>query len=302
MGRIIVIGASGMIGTELLRQACHSGCEIVGTYATRPADGLWHFDLTKHGLLDVVPDLGPNDTVLMLSAIIDQAWVEEHPDEAYCVNAEGAMLCAAVAAKRQAHFVFMSSEAVLWKWKTAYGAQKVLVENYVSEFGSNWCIVRTGSVVGWRPQDRRCTISKTYDALLVVGAKMAPDNFFTITDVEDVACGLLRVAERGICGDVNLAANPPMSRTQLADEIMAASAFRQQMGYEQATRPQPHWLYNESARALGCSFALPGTTVKRKVALLDSQAFVEREALLDHVANVHVPVGPVPTCREDIWR
>ena len=281
MRRLIVIGASGMIGTELVRQAQRAGQEVIGTYAARPVDGLCRFDLTKDGLLDLVPDLGSDDSVVMLSAILDQAWVEQNQEEAFRVNAEGPMLCAAVAAKRQAHFVFMSTEAVLWKRLTVYSVQKAMVEDYLRAHTDHSCIARTGSVTGWREQDRRCTISKTYDALLKPGAKMAPDNLFTLTDVEDVARGLLQIAQDRRQGLVNLAANPGMSRVGLADKIIERSRFGSDMAYERVSRPQLTWLKCDCT-----DFAWPELTIERKVALLDSYVLKQREALLDHHPHV----------------
>jgi dTDP-4-dehydrorhamnose reductase len=285
--RIIIIGASGMIGTELVKQAQDAGCYVIGTYATRPIEGFRQFDVTKQGLLDAVPDLGPDDSVVMLSAILDQTWVEQNQEEAFRVNAVGPMLCAAVAAKRQAHFIFMSTEAVLWKRLTVYGVQKAMVEDYLRAHThtDRSCIARTGSVTGWREQDRSCTISKTYDALLAPGAKMAPDNFFTLTDVFDVARGLLQVSQRHFTGLVHLAAGPKKSRTELADLIIAESKFGSQMAYEETSRPQQFWLSSDF-RALGMRFTAPIDVVRRKVAQLDSYVAKQREALLDHHPHI----------------
>ena len=279
--RIIIIGASGMIGAELVKQAEDAGCYVIGTYAAHPVDGFRQFDVTKQGLLNAVPDLGPDDSVVMLSAILDQAWVEQNQEEAFRVNAEGPMLCAAVAAKRQAHFVFMSTEAVLWKRLTVYSVQKAMVEDYLRAHTDHSCIARTGSVTGWREQDRRCTISKTYDALLKPGAQMAPDNFFTLTEVFDVAASLLRIIRNKTRGIFNLVANPGMTRTKLADRIIEHSRFGQEMAYESVSRPQPMWLESSFT-----DFSSPEYTIKKKVAQLDLQVAKEREALLDHHPDV----------------
>ena len=69
--RFVIIGASGLIGSAVEAAARKAGHEVVGTYATRPREGLRRFDVTKENLLDVVPDLRADDRVLLMSAAID---------------------------------------------------------------------------------------------------------------------------------------------------------------------------------------------------------------------------------------
>jgi dTDP-4-dehydrorhamnose reductase len=288
--RIIVVGASGLIGSAVEAAARKAGHEVVGTYATRPREGLLRFDVTKENLLDVVPDLGADDRVMLMSAAIDQAWVQAHPGESHAVNYIGAVEVASAALMRGAYLVFMSSEAVFGIPVGAYGfgedsapapfglyaEQKVKVEQRLPLREA--CVARAGHVVGWGAGDTRDAVSATYRALLQPYTRMAYDNLFTVTAVEDIAMGLLRAAERRTCGVLHLAANPPVSRTQLADWIKASSRHGDRMRYHRVqvaslpmVRAPQAWLRSDRAAELGLTFAEPRSIVERKVAILDQE-------------------------------
>lgn len=288
--RVVIIGASGLIGGAFERIARSDGNDVVATYASKPRAGLIRFDLMRDSLLDLVPDLRTEDAVVLLSAQIDQNWVFDHPDEARRINVDGAKACMEAAQSRGAHLVFMSTEAVFGLGRVAgadeqavpaplslYAHQKAEAEAYLRHLGGPWCLARTGSTVGWG-DDLRCSVSATYRSLLTPGAKMASDNIFTITAVDDVVTGLGRIIRERYCGIVHLAANPPVTRVELADLIIRSSRFGSRMSYREVQfsslkfreqRAARAWLRNEKARAMGLVFEAPLSTVARKVAKLD---------------------------------
>lgn len=288
--RVIIVGASGMIGTAVEAEARAAGHQVIGTCATRPRPGLIHFDVGMHSLFDAVPDLGAEDSVLMLAAEADQAWVQAHPVQSHVVNFCGAVYCAQEALDSGAHFTFMSSEAVFGLLISdgfaedampapfgLYAEQKFKVEQRLAP--DRTCIVRSGHVVGGAGH-HRCAVSTTYRALLKPMAKMAFDNVFTVTAVEDVAAGLLRVAEARTCGTVHLVASPPVSRTQLADWIREDSRRGREMTYQQVpvsdlpmVKAPRAWLRSGRAAELGLAFSNPRSVVARKVQLLDAETF-----------------------------
>ena len=282
--RIIIIGASGLIGTALEAAARAADYEVIGTYSSRPRSGLVHFDLERDHLDQLVPNLNFSDAVVLLSAIIDQSEVERRPEESRQVNVIGAINCAYATFAHRAHFIFMSSEAVFGAGQvfgcsedgvptpiSLYARQKVEVEKRAIGYDMARTIVRTGCVIG---NDNQCVVTTTYRRLLAPGASMSEDNLFTVTDVGDVAAGLLKICEDRTVGIIHLAANPPVARTELADLIIASSRFGGQMKYE--TFPgAPHsgqrwaWLKNNRPVGMGLKFSNPHSVIKRKVAFLD---------------------------------
>jgi dTDP-4-dehydrorhamnose reductase len=284
--RIIIIGASGLIGTALEAAALAAGHEVVGTYSTKPRSGLVHFDLERDHLHQIVPNLNFSDAVVLLSAIVDQFEVERRPDESRQINVVGAVNCAYATFAHRAHFVFASSEAVFGEGQffgysedgeprpiSLYARQKVEVEKRAVGKDMARTIVRTGSVIG---SENTCVVSTTYQRLLGSDARMAQDNLFTVVDVDDVAAGLLKICENHTVGTLHLTSNPPIARTELADLIMANSRFGGAMKYETfpgapASGQRWAWMKNKYAVDMGFKFSDPHAVIRRKIALLDER-------------------------------
>ncbi|MFF4323833.1 sugar nucleotide-binding protein [Streptomyces sp. NPDC001568] len=100
------VGGSGLLGTELVRQARTAGQTIVATYATKPgpvSPTSWcHLDLRDAGRLDaVMSDVRPQLVVNAPSGSADWA-----------TTAEGPIGLAMVAAKYGIRIVHVSSDAV----------------------------------------------------------------------------------------------------------------------------------------------------------------------------------------------
>ena len=289
--RLLIVGASGLIGSYLKAAAEDAGHLVIGTFASRSRDGLVHFDLMRDRIDDLVTDLGPEDRVFLLSAHIQPDWVYRHPVESRSLNVDATARCFDDVMARGAHVVFVSSESVFGEDRedgygedaspnpsTLYARQKVEIEEYLTNSDARTCIVRTGWTVGWEPEFY-CPVRNTYESLMSGTAKMARDNFFTLTDVCDTVTGLLALAKSSHTGVVHVASNPPIGRVELADRIIATSRFGANMDYEAVTfssleflepRPRCAWLRNVEARGLmEMEFGEPSATVTRKVALLD---------------------------------
>ena len=75
---IIILGASGVIGSQLHAMAREKGETVIGTYNTQPYPGLQKFDMLRDSLLETNPQLTPSDTVVLLSAYTNPNWIFEN--------------------------------------------------------------------------------------------------------------------------------------------------------------------------------------------------------------------------------
>lgn len=153
--KLLIIGGSGFLGGELLRQATAAGFATAATYATRPPDTVgdvgWHpLDVRDSGqVAGVMAEVAPSVVVNTSSGGADWA-----------VTAEGAVRVAMAAAGRDCRLVHVSSDAVfsgdhgrydetrLPDPVTPYGAAKAAAETGVRLLAPHAVVARTSLIIG----------------------------------------------------------------------------------------------------------------------------------------------------------
>jgi dTDP-4-dehydrorhamnose reductase len=289
--RLVVIGASGVLGRAVMQAAAAQGRAAIGTAFRRPAEGLRRFDIERDDIGSAVPELAPGDAVVLLAARSDPAWVFDNPGESHAVHVEGTLRVARLALRIGARVILVSSELVFDGVRggyaeedptaptTLFGRQRVEAEETLRASTGSWAVVRTGANVPWE-KDPACPVFQAYRTMLARGARMAEDHRFTLTDARDTAAAVLQLADRDDCGVWHVASAPAASRTDLAGWILEASRHRGQMQFERirfaelpCSEPQPErsWIVNHKAvQNLQLTFTEPWQTVERKVALIDT--------------------------------
>ena len=288
--RMIIVGASGMIGSNLFRAARASGKEVIGTCYSQNAVELLRYDMGRERLGPVIGGIGPEDTVYLLSAYTNVSWIHANQVKACELNLDATKRLIDEIIEAGARIIFMSSvevfdgeagnynEKALPNPSSLYGRMKFEIEEYLLKKKCKSCIVRTGWNVCW-DIDSRCVVKLTYKTLLNPGAKMAKDNIFSIVDVKDTSEGLLKILDRPEVTICHLASAPGLVRTELASMIMDFSKHKGRMSYETvffADIPYPEkrsrntQLDNSFAvSSLGMKFNPPKDIVHQKVELLD---------------------------------
>lgn len=288
--RLIIVGASGLIGRSLFEAANTAGVAALGTYNDKAVDGLVHYDMQSGPLSTVVPDLGPADTVYILSAYSNPSWIFANQAAAKALNLTATTRLIDEVIEAGSRVIFMSSvevfdgergnynEASLPKPLNLYGRMKHEVEKYLTAKNGRTCIVRTSWNVGWTAENR-CVIKLTYETLLKPDAKMAKDNIFSIVDVRDTALGLLKLADKPELKICHFASTPPVVRTELADAIRRFSARQQKMSYKTVSfsdipYSEPRGRCNDldcslARSVFGLKFRPPLEIIEEKVKLLD---------------------------------
>ena len=152
--RLLIIGGSGFLGTELVRQAAAAGWETAATYLSRPGgmpEASWYpLDVRVPGQVDaVLAAVAPHAVVNVTSGGSDWA-----------VTADGAFRVVAAAARHGCRLVHLSSDAVfsgahspydetcLPDPITPYGAAKAAAETAVRLLAPTAAVVRTSLIIG----------------------------------------------------------------------------------------------------------------------------------------------------------
>jgi len=110
--RALVIGASGQVGAALLRALAERGHDAAGTYGHHLVDGQTHLDITDHAAVDRTVAAARPDWVFCPAGLTHVDRCEEHPDEAFAINRDGALAAARAARDAGAGFAFYSTEYV----------------------------------------------------------------------------------------------------------------------------------------------------------------------------------------------
>ncbi|MEY9988952.1 dTDP-4-dehydrorhamnose reductase [Streptomyces sp. V4I8] len=217
---VLIIGGSGFLGTELVRQAREAGHETAATFATtRPGKtwgATWHpLDVRDHvRVAGVMREVGASVVVNTSSTRSDWA-----------VTADGAVRVALAAAEQGCRLVHVSSDAVFSGSRvhydetclpdpvTPYGAAKAAAETGVRLLAPSAVVARTSLIIGYgrSVHERAVTAlaAGTRDGVLFTDDIRCP------VDVEDLAAALLELALSEAAGVFHVAGPDALSRYDL---------------------------------------------------------------------------------------
>lgn len=217
---ILIVGGSGFLGSELVRQAGAAGQTTVATYTAKPGDAsptTWcPLDLRDAGQLDaVMAKVNPSVVINTSSSRADWA-----------VTAEGPLQLAIVAAKHGKRMVHVSTDAVfsgagrvhytescLPDPVTPYGAAKAAAETGVLAVHPKAVVARTSLIIGHGYSQHERLVhhlaAGTTDGVLFTDDIRCP------VHVTDLAAALLELAAGDAAGIHHLAGSDALSRYEL---------------------------------------------------------------------------------------
>ena len=240
--RILIIGGSGLIGSSITKKCCELNLNYKSTYFSNKIFlDQKKFDLNDISNIDkLVKD---DDIVIFCSALSNPNFVYKNKNHAYEFNVNKTINFIKKIKSKINRLIFLSSVEVFDGLKgnydekdnknplNFYGKTKVEVENFILDNLENSTIIRTGWNSSMKFEDR-CVIKLTYETLLKANAKMAFDNIFTITHVDDFSSNLLKILDKIDDKILHLAQDQKISRTQLADIIIKKSILKTEMKYK----------------------------------------------------------------------
>jgi len=227
----ILLGASGNIGSVLLKHMKREGWSVTGTYARRPKPGLIRCDLTEANPLE---DLDLREyrygIILIAACNIDQC--KRDPEMAAKVNVEGMKRLLAALTEKDVHPAFFSSDYVYDGRKgsytetdprspnTEYGRQKAAMETYIQENHPQALIVRISKVFSAEPSDN--TLLSQWHRMIrgEETIRNASDQRTCPTYDGDITAGLLQLLDRGASGLFNLCQPRSYTRGELLAEFL----------------------------------------------------------------------------------
>ncbi len=198
--RIVITGADGQLGVELMRALAVHG-EVIGTT-------LADLDVTDSCCAEKLASLRP-DWVVHAAGATDVDGCEGEPERAMAVNAEGTRRVAEGCRRAAAGLVYLSTDYVFDGRKgapyteedlpaplNAYGRSKLEGEHATQELARRWVIIRTAWLYGTHGQNFVKTILEKAAAPLGAGLRVVDDQVGSPTYAADLAEAVGRLLAR----------------------------------------------------------------------------------------------------------
>lgn len=223
-----VVGASGFLGRYLRHSYLSVFPDAVGTSFSSKDPELVPFDIRKPALAPLKLEESGHSAVLITSAKPSIDFCQHEREAALAVNVTGTLELVRQVAETSMQVIFISSDYVfngevgLYNESsppaptTEYGRQKALVEKEIPNITNNYLILRLSKVFGLVRGDG--SLLDDLASNLIKGNKLrvARDQFFCPTHVEDVVRAVHFIQGQGYRGMVNLCSSEVWSRYQLA--------------------------------------------------------------------------------------
>jgi len=221
--KVLVAGAAGMLGRDLMLAAGNAGHDVVGY-------GRAELDVTDAAAVDRKLDLERPDVVINSAAWTDVDGAESAEEGAFAVNGTGAGNVAAAAAKAGASVVYVSTDYVFDGAKgepyvesdqpaplSAYGRTKLAGEEATAAANKRHYVVRSAGLFGIGGTnfvDTMLRLAETQNEVLVVR-----DQIGSPTYTWHLAYGIVRLIEGLEYGIHHMAAAGQCSWYEFAREI-----------------------------------------------------------------------------------
>lgn len=234
--KILIVGASGLVGGNCMHYFKSKGWDVTGTYFSYPANGTVFYDtlqLDNEQNFDVA-SLQP-DVILHCGALTHVDYCEQHPEESHRLTVVSTQNILQLARKCQSKLVFISTDYIFdghdgpyqedhfARPISVYGQHKWEAEQHVAQSGLEHLILRITNVYG--DEER----GKNFVSRIIEQAKegkhltlkLPVDQYATPINAADIAKALHLLLSDNKQGVYNIASTDYMNRVQLALRILS---------------------------------------------------------------------------------
>lgn len=256
--RVLITGARGMLGAEILERFHTAGIEVYGAVRSPSQPREVSLDITQPAQARAVFDALRPDVVIHCAAMTNVDACERQPQEAYRVNAFGAEVIAANCQRIGAACVYVSTDYVFDGSKRApyheydaenpisvYGRSKFAGEQAVRTLCPRHYIVR----VAWLYGKHRKSFPQFVLEQAQAGTSptVISDQIGSPTYTADVADRLLTLIQTDCYGTYHLTNAQPVSRYEFARALLELAGSEIQptpLPFAQWRTPAPRPIYS----------------------------------------------------------
>jgi dTDP-4-dehydrorhamnose reductase len=231
--KILVTGASGLLGRRVVNLALKRGHTVFSAYNEHPAEAgiALKLDITNaEDVKEAIRSIKP-DSIIHAAAYTNVDGCEENRDLAWRVNAEACKHIAASSAEVGAHLVYVSTDYVfdgergLYREEDKpnpinhYGYTKLMGEEFVKQYAKSWSIARTSVIYGWGGSKLNFATWLIENLERGSQVKVLVDQYVSPTLNTNLAQMLIEIAERRLSCTLHTAGASRVSRYEFAKKL-----------------------------------------------------------------------------------
>ena len=230
MKRLFITGGSGLLGSKF-RYIAGSKYEIVTTHHNNPGENSVSFDITdENDVMDKITSLNP-DAVIHAAALTNVDYCEDHPEEAWNVNAKGTDNIAKACEKTGSKLIYVSTDFVFDGERGMYSEEdktnplgyyastKLEGEEFIRHYDDlNYAIARVSVLYGWHT--RMNFVTWVIDELKNGNEiNIVTDQYNSPTLADNAAEAMIKIFERDKTGIYHTVGDERINRFDFARNI-----------------------------------------------------------------------------------
>ena len=231
MIKTAIIGASGFIGSYLIKKYKSKYPDCIGTSFSSDVTNLLKFDLRNPNIKPLDLERTGHKAVVITSYKANISYCENEPRKAYEVNVEGILQLIKNLSQTSLKIIFLSSEYVFdgnqGKYSdnhprvpnTVYGKHKKIIEDEIKNLTDNFLVLRLSKIYGLKKGDK--TILDEVANLLSQKKEVlaADDQYFNPTFIDDFVQAIINIQEKDLKGYINVCAPEIWSRFEMHTQL-----------------------------------------------------------------------------------
>ncbi len=233
MVKVLVIGASGLLGKAFMEIGKNYNFEITGTYFTHPIQNGLQLDLrNREKVFEIVQKLKP-DIIIDTHALNDVDYCELHPEEAWDLNVNATRNIAEASKIVGSKYIFFSSDYVFDGNKSEYtekdkpnplnyyGKTKWVAELILKVLDIDYIVARTSGLYGSTSSAGK----KSFLIWLIENLRankrveVVSDQYLSFTYVEDLAKTIFDLYKKDARGIYHAVGKDCISKYEFAIQI-----------------------------------------------------------------------------------
>lgn len=233
--KVLIVGASGLVGSNCLRYFTEQGWEVKGSYFSFPLEGLVYYNtLNQDDEKNFDIQAWQPDVLVHCGALTHVDYCESHEEESYSKTVQSTKNLIELSNKCGARMVYLSTDYVFdgkdgpytedapVKPLSVYGRHKLEAEQAVLAEVSGALVLRVTNVYGDEARGKNFVariVQQCKDGLELT-LKLPYDQFANPTNAADIAATMFLLLRDKKSGIYNIASTDYMNRVALALRVL----------------------------------------------------------------------------------